>query len=54
MFVIKGIKQCFCYELDDKENTLLVEVEHLGNKRENIIFKREKVDFFVHPKAISG
>lgn len=54
MYVIKGIKQCSCYELDDKEETLLVEVEQPGRKREDFVFKREKVDFFIHPRAISG
>lgn len=54
MYVIKGIKQCSCYELDDKEETFLVEVEHPRGKREDLVFKREKVDLFFHPRAISG
>ncbi len=54
MYVIKGMNFCSCYELDDKEETYLVEVEHAGRKREDLVFKREKVDFFVHPRAISG
>lgn len=54
MYVIKGMKQCACYELDDKEETLLVEIEHPGRKREDLVFRRERVDFLIHPKAISG
>ncbi len=54
MYVIKGIKQCSYYELDDKEEVLLVQVDHSKGKKEDFLFKREKVDFFIHPRAISG
>ncbi len=54
MYVIKGMKPCSCYELDDKEETLLIEVEHPGRKREEIVFKPERVAFFIHPRALSG
>jgi len=54
MYAIKGMKQCSCYELDNKEKTLLIEVEHPGGKREEIIFQPERVAFFIHPRALSG
>lgn len=54
MYVIKGMKQCACYELDDKDEPLLVEVEHPQRKREELVFKRERSNFFLHPRAISG
>jgi hypothetical protein len=54
MYVIKGSRECICYDLDDKEEPLLVELEHPGGKREEVVFKTEKVNFFVHPRAISG
>ena len=54
MYVIKGMRQCSCYDLDDKEGPLLVELEHPGGKREEVVFKTEKVNFFVHPRALSG
>ncbi len=54
MYVIKGMKQCSCYELDNKEKTLLIEVEQPGRKREEILFNPERVAFFIHPRALSG
>ncbi len=54
MYVIKGTKQCTCYELDDKEESLLVVVEHPERNRENFVLRRERVNFFIHPRAISG
>jgi hypothetical protein len=54
MYVIKGIKQCSCYELDDKERQMLVEVELPGGKREEFTLEREKVNFFIPSRAICG
>jgi hypothetical protein len=54
MYTVKAIKPCSCYELDGQEETYWVEVEHGGRNKEDLVFKREKVDFFIHPRAISG
>jgi hypothetical protein len=54
MYVIKGISQCSCYELDDKERRMLVELELPGGKREEFTVGAEKVDFFIPSRALSG
>ena len=54
MYVIKGMRQCSCYELDDKEGRLLVDLELPGGKRQEIAIELEKVDFFIPTKALSG
>jgi len=36
MYVIKGLRQCTCWELDDKEGRLLVEVEMPGGEKKKI------------------
>jgi len=54
MYVVKGIKQCSCYELDDKERQMLVEVELPGGKREEFTVGTEKINFFIPARALSG
>lgn len=54
MYVIKGISQCSCYELDDNERRMLVELEQPGGMREEFTVGREKVDFFIPVRALSG
>jgi|GEM_PF-2042750 len=54
MYVIKGLNHCTCYDLDDKESRMLVELELPGGKREEFTVGREKVDFFIPSRALSG
>jgi HSP20 family molecular chaperone IbpA len=54
MYVIKGMRQCSCYELDDKEGRLLVDLELPGGKREEFTVEMEKVNFFIPVRALSG
>ena len=54
MYVIKGMEQCSCYDLDDKERRMMVEVELPGGKREEFTLGTERVDFFIPSRAICG
>ncbi len=54
MYVIKGMKHCTCWELDDKDARMLVEVELPGGKREEFTLGTEKVNFFIPSRALCG
>jgi hypothetical protein len=53
MYVIKGMNQCACWELDEKEGSYLVDFELPGGKRREVEIDT-RVDFSVPVKALSG
>jgi hypothetical protein len=54
MYVIKGMNQCSCWELDNKEGSFLVDFELPGGKRKEVEIDTERVEFFIPARALSG